>query len=104
MPVATTDDRNTPLPARAGTGLRFQHHRAVLDAPPNVAFMEVHTENYMGGGPSIRYLEAVRRDFPLSLHGVGLSLGSAEGLDPAHLDRVRQVAERIKPALVSEHI
>jgi uncharacterized protein (UPF0276 family) len=76
----------------------------VLEAPPDVAFMEVHTENYMGGGSPIRYLDAVRRDFPVSLHSVGLSLGSAEGLDRVHLDRVRRVAERIEPALVSEHV
>jgi len=103
MVPATARD-NRPVPARAGIGLRFQHHRAVLEAAPDVAFMEVHTENYMGGGSPIHCLEAVRRDFPLSLHGVGLSLGSAEGLDPAHLDRVRRVAERIEPALVSEHV
>src|SRR5215471_2386120 len=103
MVPATARD-NRPVPARAGIGLRFQHHRAVLEAAPDVAFMEVHTENYMGGGSPIHCLEAVRRDFPLSLHGVGLSLGSAEGLDPAHLDRVRRVAERIEPALMSEHI
>jgi uncharacterized protein len=92
-----------PIPAKAGIGLRFQHHEAVLEGPPDVAFMEVHTENYMGGTP-IRCLEAVRRNYPVSLHGVGLSLGSAEGLDLAHLDRIRQVAERIEPALMSEHI
>jgi hypothetical protein len=84
--------------------LRLQHHQVVLEAPPAVAFMEVHTENYLGGGSPIRYLDGVRRDFPVSLHGVGLSLGSAEGLDPVHLDRVGQVAERIAPALVSEHV
>jgi uncharacterized protein (UPF0276 family) len=66
--------------------------------------MEVHTENYMGGGPPLRYLDAIRRDVPISLHGVGLSLGSAEGLDLAHLDRVRQVAARIEPGLMSEHL
>jgi len=66
--------------------------------------MEVHTENYMGGGSPIRCLEVIRRDIPISLHGVGLSLGSAEGLDQAHLDRIRQVAERIEPAVMSEHI
>jgi uncharacterized protein (UPF0276 family) len=66
--------------------------------------MEVHTENYMGGGSPIRCLEAIRRDIPISLHGVGLSLGSAEGLDQEHLDRIRQVAERIEPDLMSEHI
>jgi uncharacterized protein (UPF0276 family) len=58
----------------------------------------------MGGGTPIRCLEAVRRNYPVSLHGVGLSLGSAEGLDLAHLDRIRQVTERIEPALMSEHI
>jgi uncharacterized protein (UPF0276 family) len=66
--------------------------------------MEVHTENYMGGGSPIRCLEAIRRDIPISLHGVGLSLGSAEALDQTHLDRIRQVAERIEPDLMSEHI
>ena len=66
--------------------------------------MEVHTENYMGGGTPLRYLDAIRRDTPISLHGVGLSLGSAEGIDPAHLERIRKVAERIEPGLMSEHI
>jgi uncharacterized protein (UPF0276 family) len=92
------------IPAKAGVGLRFQHHQAVLDTRPGVAWMEVHTENYMGGGTPLRYLDALRRDVPISLHGVGLSLGSAEGLDPAHLERIRQVAERIEPGLMSEHI
>ena len=95
---------SSPIPAKAGIGLRFQHHQAVLDTRPHVAWMEVHTENYMGGGSPIRCLEAIRRDIPISLHGVGLSLGSAEGLDPVHLDRIRQVAERIEPDLMSEHI
>src|SRR6516164_1266448 len=94
----------TPIPAKAGIGLRFQHHQAALDTRPEVAWMEVHTENYMGGGSPIRCLEAIRRDIPISLHGVGLSLGSAEGLDQAHLDRIWQVAERIEPDLMSEHI
>jgi hypothetical protein len=93
-----------PIPARAGIGLRFQHHQAVLDTPPPVAWMEVHTENYMGGGTPLRYLDAIRRDVPISLHGVGLSLGSAEGLDAAHIERIRQVAARVDPALMSEHI
>ena len=92
------------IPAKAGIGLRFQHHQAVLDTRPDVAWMEVHTENYMGGGSAIRCLEAVRQQIPISLHGVGLSLGSAEGLDQAHLDRIGQVAERIEPDLMSEHV
>lgn len=92
------------IPAKAGIGLRFQHHQAVLQARPELPWMEVHTENYMGEGPSVRCLEAIRRDMPISLHGVGLSLGSAEGIDPVHLERIRKVAERIEPGLMSEHI
>jgi uncharacterized protein len=92
------------IPAKAGIGLRFQHHQTVLDTRPAVAWMEVHTENYMGGGTPLAYLEAIRQDFPISLHGVGLSLGSAEGLDTAHLERIRRVAERIEPGLMSEHL
>ena len=93
-----------PSPAKAGIGLRFPHHRAVLDTRPDVAWLEVHTENYMGGGKPLAYLEAIRAHYPISLHGVGLSLGSAEGLDVVHLERIRQTALRIQPALVSEHL
>ena len=87
-----------PDPAKAGIGLRFQHHQAVLDTRPDVAWMEVHTENYMGGGTPLRYLDAIRRDTPISLHGVGLSLGSAEGIDPAHLERIRRSPSGSSPA------
>ena len=99
-----TDRCNRLIPAMAGIGLRYQHHQPVVDTRPDVAWMEVHTENYMGGRAPLRYLSAIRRDFPISLHGVGLSLGSAEGLDPVHLDRIREVAERIEPGLMSEHL
>jgi len=93
-----------PIPAKAGIGLRFPHHQAVADTRPAVAWLEVHTENYMGGGTPLRCLEAIRRDYPLSLHGVGLSLGSAEGLDVAHVERVRRTVDRLEPGLVSEHL
>jgi uncharacterized protein len=93
-----------PIPAGAGIGLRFKHHETVLDTRPDVAWFEVHTENYMGGGSAPSVLDAVRRNYPVSLHGVGLSLGSAEGLDPAHLERVRRVVDRVEPGLVSEHL
>lgn len=93
-----------PIPASAGIGLRFQHHQAVVETPPAVAWFEVHTENYMGGGAPLRYLETIRRDYPISFHGVGLSLGSADGLDGAHLERIRRTVERIEPGLVSEHL
>jgi uncharacterized protein (UPF0276 family) len=92
------------IPAQAGIGLRFPHHRHVADTRPDIAWFEVHTENYMGGGTPLRYLESIRQDYPISLHGVGLSLGSAEGLDAAHLNRIRDVVRRIEPGLVSEHL
>ncbi len=93
-----------PIPARAGVGLRFRHHREVLESHPAAAWFEVHTENYLGGGSAPAYLDSIRCDYPVSLHGTGLSLGSAEGLDPAHLARVQKLVERIEPGLVSEHL
>jgi uncharacterized protein len=91
------------IPALPGIGLRFPHQKAVIAQRPSVAWFEVHSENYMGGG-AIRDLEAIRRDYPVSLHGVGLSLGSADGLDAVHLDRIVRVADHIEPGLVSEHL
>jgi len=102
-PVALTAGRS-PIPVSPGIGLRFPHHRHVAATRPDIAWFEVHTENYMGGGTSLRYLDAIRRDYPISLHGVGLSLGSAEPLDEAHLARVREMVARIEPGLVSEHL
>jgi uncharacterized protein len=92
------------IPAAAGVGLRFPHHRVVLDERPVVAWFEVHPENYMGGGKPLEYLDAIRRDYPMSLHGVGLSLGSAEGVDERHLTRLQRLVERVEPGLVSEHL
>lgn len=103
-PRPAASSERGPIPSGAGIGLRFPHHQAVLDLRPSVGWLEVHTENYMGGGTSLRYLDAVRRDYPVSLHGVALSLGSAEGLSADHLERVRRVIDRIEPALVSEHL
>jgi uncharacterized protein (UPF0276 family) len=97
-------DPRGAVPVAAGIGLRFQHHEAMLDTRPAVAWLEAHTENYMGGGSTIRTLEAIRRNYPISLHGVGLSLGSADGLDVAHLERIRQVMRRVEPGLMSEHL
>lgn len=96
--------RPAPLPPVAGVGLRFAHHQVFLEQRPAVGWLEVHAENYMGGGQPLQVLQQLRQDYPLSLHGVGLSLGSAEGLDPAHLERLAQLVERIEPALVSEHL
>src|SRR5579872_1812173 len=103
MPISLTERRG-PIPAEAGVGLRFQHHQFVAAERPEIAWLEVHTENYMGGGRTLAYLEAIRRHYPLSLHGVGLSLGSVQGIDATHLARIRRVAERMEPGLVSEHL
>jgi hypothetical protein len=102
-PAAPNAERST-IPAAAGIGLRFPHHGIVATDRPDVAWFEVHAENYMGGGTARRYLETIRRDYPISLHGVGLSLGSAEGLDGAHLARLADLVKRIAPGLVSEHL
>lgn len=101
---AARSHRCGPVPAAAGIGLRFIHHAAVLAERPTVGWLEAHSENYMGGGRNLGQLEAIRRDYPISLHGVSLSLGSADGLDAAHLARIRGLVERIEPGLVSEHL
>jgi len=93
------------IPARAGIGLRHPHVAAFLDASPAVGWVEVHSENYLGaGGVRLAALERIRRDRPVSCHGVGLSLGSAEGLDAAHLAALRALFDRLEPGIVSEHV
>lgn len=94
-----------PIPARAGIGLRAQHHRRVVDERPRLAWLEVHAENFFAdGGPQLALLEQVRSHYPLSLHGVGLGLGSTDPLDLAHLRRLRRLVDRFEPGLVSEHL
>lgn len=92
------------LPARAGIGLRSPHVAEVLAARPALSWLEVHPENYLGGGPAVRALDQLRSEYPMAFHAVGLSIGSAEGVDRRHLDRVRGLVERFEPALVSEHL
>lgn len=90
---------------RAGAGLKPEHQRHILEARPDVGWFEVHAENYMGaGGPPHHFLERVRELYPLSLHGVGLSIGSAGGMTPGHLARLKAVADRYRPFVVSEHL
>jgi len=93
------------LPAAAGIGLRAPHVRHVLEQRPAVPWFEVHSENYFAdGGPALAALLRVRADYPVALHGVGLSLGSADPLDRAHLAKLARLAQRIEPAVVSEHL
>ena len=89
----------------AGTSFKHEHLPAILGENKQRGFFEVHAENYMGvGGPPHRALEAVRRDHPLSLHGVCMSIGGPQPLDQEHLARFRGLVDRYQPALVSEHL
>lgn len=93
------------VPARAGIGLRVGHLPDFLATRPRIAWLEIHSETFcIAGGPRLAALEALRRDYPLSCHGVGLSLGSAEGPDEDHLARLRAFYDRLAPGLVSEHL
>ena len=88
-----------------GVGLRAPHYRQFLEQRPAVDWLEVHTENYLNqGGWDAHVLEQLRRHYPISLHGVGLGIGSATGFSAQHLQRVADVVERIEPALISEHL
>jgi len=96
---------SAPIGGVAGTSFKPAHLQAILDAKRQRSFFEVHAENYMGaGGPPHRALEAIRRDHPLSLHGVCMSIGGPQPLDKAHLARFRELVARYQPALVSEHL
>lgn len=93
------------IPPRGGVGLKAEHYRTIIDTSPDVGFFEVHAENYMGaGGPPHRYLSAIRERYPLSLHGVGLSIGADRPLDEDHLRRLRELIRRYEPGLFSEHL
>ena len=93
------------LPARAGAGFKSVHADAILADSYRIGFLEVHAENYMGaGGHPHRLLTRMRENFPLSVHGVGLSIGSENGIDAMHLSRLKAVVERYEPDQVSEHL
>jgi uncharacterized protein (UPF0276 family) len=93
------------MPAQVGIGLRAQHHLQVLNDTPQIAWFEAHTENYFAdGGAHTEVLSAIRERYPISLHGVGLSLGSSDAIDLTHLQRVRRALTRYQPFLVSEHL
>ena len=94
-----------PLPPRAGVGLKPEHYATILADEPDVGWFEIHAENYMGaGGPPHRYLSAIRDRYPLSLHGVGLSIGAERPLDRAHLERLKALNKRYRPGMFSEHL
>ncbi|WP_460154930.1 MNIO family bufferin maturase [Pseudomonas sp. S1_F04] len=101
-PSLATDNR---LPPRAGLGLKSEHFREVLQTQPDLGFFEVHAENYMvAGGPLHHFLGRIREQYPLSLHGVGLSIGGEGPLDIAHLQRLAALIDRYQPQSFSEHL
>ena len=110
QPVATPPVKPVPLPPggdgpTAGLGLKARHYEDALAASATGLWFEVHAENYMvTGGPRLAWLEAIRRDRPLSLHGVGLSLAGFAAPDPDHLARLRALVDRYQPFAVSEHL
>jgi uncharacterized protein (UPF0276 family) len=88
-----------------GCGLKPEHFRTIIETPPDLGFFEVHAENYMvDGGPFHHYLTQIRRDYPLSIHGVGLSIGGAAPIDESHLDRLALLLARYEPQFFSEHL
>ena len=94
-----------PIPARAGVGFKLEHYREIIEGRPDVGWFEVHAENYMeAGGPPHHFLSAVRQCYPLSVHGVGLSIGADAPLDGVHLTLLKAVCDRYQPGLVSEHL
>lgn len=93
------------LPRRTGLGLKHEHFAEVLETTPDIGFFEVHAENYMvAGGPFHHYLGLIREQYPLSLHGVGLSIGGEGPLDREHLARLATLIERYQPHSFSEHL
>ncbi len=105
MPTRDALRAAAPIPARAGIGLRAPHYRDVIETRPDVGWLEVHSENYFGdGGAPLHYLERARAQYPVSLHGVGLSLGSADPLNRDHLQKLKRLIARIEPGLVSDHL
>jgi uncharacterized protein len=96
---------HAPIAADAvGVGLRLPHMAEIAATRPQIGFLEVHAENYMAETLALDRLLELRRDYPVSLHGVALSLGSAEALDRDHLARLKALIEQVEPVLVSEHL
>ncbi len=88
----------------AGIGLRGPHLAEIARERPATAFLEIHAENYLSSTPAVQTAERLRADYTFSIHAVGLSLGSAEGIDDAHLGRVAALVKRLQPAYVSDHL
>ena len=93
------------IPLQSGIGLRAVHYAELLESLPAIGWLEAHSENYFGeGGQALHYLEQLRAHYPLSLHGVGLGIGSSDPLNKQHLVKLKRIIKRFEPGLVSEHL
>lgn len=90
--------------AGAGIGLRSRHYKDILTTAPKIPWFEALTENYLGGGSPLANLQSIRERYPLTLHGVGMSIGSSDALNEIYLTKLKALAQRIEPAWVSDHL
>ncbi len=107
LPASAVIEKSTEsvIPVSAGIGLRGPHMIELEETNPKVGWLEIHSENYFGdGGAPIHYLLKIREDYPISLHGVGLSLGSSDPLNREHLSHLLRLIDRVEPGLISEHL
>ncbi|WP_188149753.1 DUF692 domain-containing protein [Teredinibacter waterburyi] len=105
MKPTFTSSTEFALPNTCGIGLRAPHYQSILTDRPDIAWLEIHPENFMvDGGPSHHYLTAIKEHYPLSMHGVGMSLGSANGVSIEHLISLKKLVDRYQPLQVSEHL
>lgn len=103
--ILTTKSSHTPPVCGAGLGLRSVHYQTILETLPDVAWFEALTDNYMGnGGLPLHYLEKISEHYPITLHGVGLSLGSLDPLNQGYIKKLKQLIQRFQPRLVSDHL
>ena len=104
-PPLKNEVQTRPVPASSGIGLRAEHYQEILQTLPNIGWLEVHSENYFGeGGRPLYYLEKISEHYPLSLHGVGMSIGSTDEINLNHLDKLKNLIDHFKPGFVSEHL
>ncbi|SHO56101.1 MNIO family bufferin maturase [Vibrio quintilis] len=107
QPLLLSSGGTTPpsFPALSGVSLKPRYFQTILENLPQVGFFEIHAENYLSsGGPAIHYLEKIREHYPVTVHGVGLSIGGEAPLNPEHLERVAKLVEWIDPIVFSEHL
>lgn len=102
---ASAFPQHSELPTRVGVGLKSEHFQQIIETRPDLGFFEIHAENYMvDGGPFHHYLTRIRETYPLSIHGVGLSIGGETALDKSHLNRLAALIDRYAPQSFSEHL